>query len=123
MAQSRACWEAAVQINRELAELTPAILAPTVGPEVDYKVDVQGEAPTPTPIRCLLKPHPEGGYVLLTVNCDDAVLTVNYTFPRKLKQVQALYENRDPLALKPDDTTFTLKYEPFDTHVVRVVPE
>jgi len=122
MVQSRACWEAAVQINRELAELAPVILAPTIGTAAGYGVRIEGSAPTPTPIRCLLKPHPEGGYVLLTVNCDDAVLKVTHSFGQSLASAQTLYENRDPLPLGADGKSFTLMYEPFDTHVIRVRP-
>jgi len=118
--KAQALWATATQINKELAELTPALLSPTVGDEIRYTVKIEGESPTETPIRCLLKPHPEGGYVLLTVNLDDAVLKASYTFPRALSQVQVLYENRDPKELESESDTFDLVYEPFATHVVRI---
>ena len=120
MAQSRACWDAAAQINKELTELTPVILAPTVGTEAGYSVKIEGTSPTLNPIRCLLKPHPDGGYVLLSVNCDDAVLKVTYNFAKALAGAEALYENQGPLPLGADGKSFTALYEPFDTHVIRV---
>ncbi len=120
MVKGRSLWETATQINKELRDLTPAILSPTVGDEVKYTVNVEGESPTEMPIRCLLKPHPDGGYVLLTVNIDDAVLNVTYSFPQPLAQVHVLYENRQPEKLEPDSSSFTLMYDPFATHVVRI---
>lgn len=119
--QSRALWEAAVQINRELNELTPVIFAPTVGHEVDYKLKVTGESVTETPIRCLLKPHPEGGYVLLTVNLDDAMLDVEYQFPSGLQEVAKLFDNSVPKNLNGENT-FDVHYEPFETHIIRIIP-
>jgi len=68
----------------------------------------------------LLKPHPEGGYILLTVNLDDAVLKVTYDFPRALETVHVLYENRFAEELGKGATSFTLTYEPFETHVIRL---
>ena len=118
--KARALWDTTAQINRELAELAPAILSPTVGDDVPYTVEVEGEAPTQTPIRALLKPHPDGAYVLLTVNLDDAVLKATYEFPRAVEQLQVLYENRLPDELEEGATTFTLTYEPFDTHVIKI---
>lgn len=122
--QARALWDTAAQINSELKELTPALLAPTVSSaEVPFTVAVTGRGPTQNPVRCLLKPHPDGGWVLLTVNVDDAVLRVSYGFPRGLEEAQVLYENRSALSLEKDGTRFTLDYEPFDAHVVRIKPK
>ncbi len=120
MVKARALWATATQINKELTEQTPAILSPTVGKEVEYTVHIEGESPTDIPIRCLLKPDYECGYVLLTANVDDAVLNVTYTFAKPLAKVQVLYENKQPASLEPDSESFTLMYEPFDTHVVRI---
>ncbi|MBI5093399.1 MAG: hypothetical protein HZB26_13285 [Candidatus Hydrogenedentes bacterium] len=117
---AKALWETAAQVNKELHELVPAILAPTAGPDAGYTVKIEGKAPTATPIRTLLKPNPEGGYTLLTVNLDDAVLKVTYEFPRALKNVEVLFENRSPETLADGARSFVLTYEPFATHVVRL---
>ncbi len=81
---------------------------------------IVGTSPTDMPIRTLLKPHLEGGYVLLTVNVDDAVLKVSYRMPKEIKAAAVLYESRPPEKLAADSKSFTLSYEPFDTHVVRI---
>ena len=130
--QSRALWQTAAQINHELRELTPVILAPTVGDEVEYSATVTtGTTQTPPDIRSLLKPHPDGGYVLLSVNIDEGVLNVDWTFP-DLSSVELLYENRQDdlagtgtgVAAQADETlrkrTFTAHYQPYDVHVFRI---
>jgi hypothetical protein len=118
--KSKALWDMAAQINRELAELTPAILSPTVGPEINYTAHIEGKAPTPTPIRTLLKPAPEGGYLLLTVNVDDAVLKTTYGFPKPIASAEVRFENRPAEKLAQDSKSVTLTYEPFDTHVIKI---
>ena len=131
--QSRALWETAAQINTELIELSPVILSPTVGAEVVYSATVTtGTTVTPADIRALLKPHPDGGYVLLTVNIDEGVLNVDWTFPEELSSVELLYEHRsDNLAgtgtgpaVQADEAlrkrTFTAHYQPCEAHVFRV---
>jgi len=120
LAKARALWEAAAQINTELKELTPAIFSPTVGPEFSYKVKVVGKSPNPTPIRTLLKPAPDGGYILLTVNLDDAVLKTTYEFPKDIVAAHVLYENRIPETIEKGTKTLTLTYEPFDTHIISI---
>jgi hypothetical protein len=118
---ARALWAMATQINRELAELTPALLAPTVDPQqVPYAISVTGLGRTEEPIHALLKPQPDGSLLLLTVNLEDAVLAATYTFPPALQSVERLYENQLPIALDKDARTFTDTYEPFETHVYRV---
>ena len=122
MIKARALWETTVQINRELAELTPALLSPTDS-ELNYKVHIEGEAVTDTPIRTLLKKNPNGGNILLTVNLDDAMLNVTYTFPNPLKDVQVLFENSRVISPQPSSIDhFTLHYEPFETHVIQISP-
>lgn len=79
---AKALWETAAQVNKEIQELVPAILAPTAGPDAGYTMKIEGKAPTHTPIRTLLKLQSDGGYTLLTVSLDDAVLKVTYGFPR-----------------------------------------
>jgi len=120
LAESKALWVAATQINSEIGELTPSLLSPTVGEEVAYSVKIEGDAISDAPIRCLLKPHPDGGYVLLSVNLDDAVLNVTYEFPGGLASVSPLFENRPPFELEPAQKTFTDLYEPFEVHVYRI---
>ncbi len=118
---SRALWAMATQVNRELRELTPALLSPTVDPKaVPYSIAVTGLGRTEEPIHALLKPHPEGGTVLLTVNLEDCVLDATYTFPKALRSVERLYENQLPLALEKDANRFSDTYEPFETHVYRI---
>jgi len=120
IAQSKALWIAARQINRELHELTPSLFSPTVGQEVKYTVTTKGEHVTDVPIRCLLKPHPDGAYILLTVNLDDAVLFTTFEFPDGLEAAAPLFENREPFEIKPDQTSFTDRFEPFEAHVYRI---
>jgi hypothetical protein len=120
MIKSKALWETMTQVNSELKTLTPNILSPTVGNDFKYSLDIVGTAPTDTPIRCLLKPDPSGGYVLLTVNLDDAVLKVTYTMPKEMKSAETLFESRQPEKLSADSKSFTLTYEPFDTHIVKI---
>lgn len=119
MIMSRTLWDTASQINQELKEMIPVILSPTVGDEVKYKVSVKGESVTAVPVRCLLKPYPGGDnqYVLFTVNVDDAVLNVTYTFPKPLETLQLLFENRPPYQLEKEANSFTERYEPFATKV------
>ncbi len=120
LAQSKALWMSAAQINKEIRELTPSLLAPTVGEELKYSVSIKGEHVTDAPIRCLLKPHPDGGYVLLTVNLDDAVLFATFEFPGGLKAVAPRFENRKPYTIKPGQTRFEDRFEPFEVHVYRI---
>jgi len=117
---AKALWETATQINREIAELTPAILSPTVGPDLSYTLKIEGKAPTATPIRTLLKRAPDGSYILLTANVDDANLRVAYEFPKSLEKVEVLFENRLPEELVSGTKTFELSYEPFAVHVARI---
>lgn len=118
--QARALWLAATQINGEIKELTPALLSPTVGADVVYSLKTEGEPVSALPICCLLKPHPEGGYVLLTANLDDAVLNVTYEFAARLASATPLFENREACKLEGEQKRFTDRYEPFEAHVYRL---
>jgi hypothetical protein len=84
-------------------------------------VKTQGESITETPVRCLLKQHPDGGYVLLTVNLDDAVMKGTFEFPGGLKSVQPLFESRPAFEQKPDQKTFEDMYDPYEVHVYRIM--
>jgi hypothetical protein len=121
MIQGKALWEMSKQINSELKELAPAILSVTVGADVDYKVKLKGEsAMTKSPLKCLLKQHPAGGYVLLTANVDDAVLDATFEFPSALKSIEPQFDNRQPRTLNTARKMWADRYEPFDVHVYRI---
>ena len=120
LAQSRALWDAATQINSELADLTPVLLSPTAPDEIQPVIDWEGEAVTEFPIRALLKPGKDGAYTLLTVNLDDAMLKATYTFPRGLSHVSTRFENQLPLDLEEGAEHFTYSYEPFAVHVFEI---
>ena len=118
---SRALWLAAVQINNEMRELAPVLLSPTVSEEVlGYSVMTVELSRTENPVRCLLKPHPAGGYVLMTVNLDDNVLGAEFTFSRGLRSVERIFENQPPLELEEGVTSFEDSFEPFEVHVYRI---
>ncbi len=121
MVQSKALWETAAVVNQEINQIAPSILAPTVA-DVDYQVSVKGKAVTDTPIQCLLKPSPDGGYLLITVNTDDAVLDVGYTFPDSLKAAERMFEKLPPFELSEDKRSFNIRYEPFATHIIHLKP-
>jgi hypothetical protein len=120
IAQAKALWTATTFLNRELKELTPSLLSPTVAEQVKYSVKTEGQPVSDTPIRCLLKPHPQGGYVLLTVNLDDAVMKATFEFPAGFKSVEPLFEERPAFELKPGQKTFEDMYDPFEVHVYRI---
>jgi len=120
LVMARAAWDTAALINKELQQLTPVILSPTVGPELEYSVTLEGQTVTDSPIRALLKPHPEGGYVLLTVNLDNAVVVATYSFDRTLSRAEAVFENREDPAVKLEGVRFAEDYEPFETHIYRI---
>ncbi len=120
IAESKALWMAATYVNREIHELTPSLLSPTVDDKVPYTVQVTGSAISDTPVRCLLKPMGRDAYLLLTVNLDDAVLNATYELAGGVTSVEPLFENRTPYELKPGGKQFTDLYEPFDVHVYRI---
>lgn len=117
---SRALWETAVQINRELSELTPAILSPTAGPEISYTVKITGPSVTDAPLRTLLKTRPDGGLVLLSVNCDDAVLNVSYEFTTPLKDAGQLFSEDGRFAASQNKIETV--YEPYQVRVIEFIP-
>ena len=120
LAQSRALWQTATAVNREIAELTPVLLAPTVAEEaLSYQVfpDVSH---SDQPIHCLLKPHPAGGYVLATSNLDGVGLRVTFRFSHALASAERMFENRPDWAVPGGSKTFEIWYEPFDVHVFRL---
>lgn len=121
LVNSHALWDAISRINAELNELTPVLFAPTVGEdELGYTAHYEGNALTEFPIRALLKPHPEGGYVLLTVNLDRAVLDGVFKFAKPLGGVMPLFETGEVLPIEEGAREFSAEYEPFGTRVFRL---
>ena len=94
------------------------ILSPTA--KLDYAVEIEGEAISDGPIRAILKPHPDGGYVLLTVNLDNAIMKATYSFEKPLTGVEAMFENREDAAVEFEADCFKEDYEPFEVHVYRL---
>ena len=70
-----------------------------------------------------MKSHPNGGFVLFTVNLDNAVLKGSFRFRQPLKRVSSLHENRGTLVMDGDSRRFVDDYEPFETHIYRVEME
>ena len=114
---AKANWEMAAQINRELKELAPIILTPT-DTKTQFTVKITGKGVTEQPIHCMLKKDPEGGWILFTTNIDASFLKVEYTFMTSITEAKALYENQKPLTVEND--TFSLSYEPFETHIIKI---
>ena len=110
--ESRQLWEGVVRVNQELEQLKPAILSSTS--RESYKVYVQGERYTDDPVRCLLK-ETDGQFTLLTVNLDKKPLTVRYDFPRKLRNLQIMFEEGRILDVK--NSSWVDNYEEFGVHV------
>ena len=109
---AKALWTMAAQVNREVRQLTPSILSPTVEAKTcEYSIGV-GLGRTEHPIHCLLKPHPEAGYVLLTVNLEDTVETARFTFATKLAALDKLFENQPAPALIDDGQAFAGQQRP-----------
>ena len=83
----------------------------------------------------MLKPHPDGGYVLLTVNIDEATLNATWTFPEELESVELLFESRPDNFMKGEcgtmdhpsqpasNRSFSVHYPPFATHLFRIRPK
>ncbi|MHB0959328.1 MAG: hypothetical protein ACYC0X_23345 [Pirellulaceae bacterium] len=117
---SQALWQMAAQVNREVRELAPSILSPTVAAGTcDYEVGM-GLSRTENPIHCLLKPHSDGGCVLLTVNLEDTVETARFTFSTQFAALEKLFENQPAPVLLDDGKVFQDRFEPFEVHVYRL---
>jgi hypothetical protein len=115
---SRALWETTKQINEELRELTPAILSPTAGPEVAYTLEISGPAVSQSPLCALLKTRPDGKLILLTVNCDDAVLNVNMKFTPSIHNVHQLFD--EDTRLTATENQITTVYEPYQVKIIEL---
>jgi len=117
---AKALWETAAAVNRELQELAPAILSPTVGDEVGYQVSFKGTAITPSPLRTLLKHSPNGGFILITVNMDNTVITGQFEFDQPLEEPNLIFGNSNEIPLDEGGRSFSLSYEPFQVRVVQL---
>jgi hypothetical protein len=101
-------------------ELVPSLLSPTVGEgELDYRV-FPNLSHSPCPVRCLLKRHPEGGYVLLTCNIDATVLDCKFQLSKPLASVERMFENQPAWRVEPVSHSWQILYEPFEVHVFRI---
>ena len=119
--QAEVLWKTVAQLNRELRQLAPALLSPTIS-EVEYSVRFEGESITETPIRTLLKPLSKNEWVLLMVNMDDAVLNANLEFDRIIKSAEWMFEGSSVLKREEVGTSFEVLFEPFTTRVLRLQP-
>ncbi len=72
--QSRALWQAIAGLNREIAELAPALLSPTA--RLEYSVHVNRDG---TPVRTLLKRRGDE-LVLIAVNVERAPVELEIRF-------------------------------------------
>ena len=95
--------------------LTPTVI-------MDYAVQIEGEPITPYPVRTLLKHHHEEGFVLFTVNMDSVPLKARYRFPMMLRAARPLFENRPALQLPASGDTVELSYEPYEVHLMHLIP-
>ena len=114
---SKLMWETVKQINKELNELVPYILSKTVKEKV-YRVEIEGKFISPNGLRCLLKPDGEGGYILFATNIDSAWLQAKFTFEKEFSIAETMFENGK--ALDKFDKTFTIDFEPFETHIIHI---
>jgi len=103
-----------------LRKLAPSLLSPTMGAdELSYQV-FPDLSYSECPVRCLLKPHPEGGYVLLTCNVDATVLDCRFRFSKPIASVERMFENQPAWGVEPGSRSWEMVYEPFEVHVFRI---
>ncbi|NQT13307.1 MAG: hypothetical protein HQ582_11195 [Planctomycetes bacterium] len=120
LVQSKSLWAMAAAINRELGELVPSIFSPTIGDdELSYEVFTD-LSHSEHPVRCLLKPHPEGGYVLLTCNVDATVLDCQFRLSKPIASVERMFANQPAWGVEPGSRSWQIVYEPFEVHVLRI---
>jgi hypothetical protein len=81
ISSSRLLWTEAVDLNNELTRLQTAILNPTA--TLLYRVGIDHDGLTRTPIRSILKLNSEGVYTLLVVNIDDVPLNLQIALPAR----------------------------------------
>ena len=118
--QAEQLWRTVAQVNQELKTLTPVLLSPTVS-DTEYSVSYEGEAITESPIRTLLKPRSETEWVLMAVNMDDAVLQATVRFEPGVESAELMFEGETEIELQDEQRVIPLIFEPFETHVLRIV--
>jgi hypothetical protein len=106
---SRKLWQDVIDLNRELEQLKPVILAPTSKQE--YQVYLQNQEASQSPITSLLKEE-NGRFTLLTVNLDNKSVLVKYQFPRTVKALKSLFD-RPSSSFQIQTNSWTETYEPF----------
>lgn len=119
--QAEVLWKTVAQVNRELRQLAPALLSPTIV-DVEYSVRFEGESITETPIRTLLKPLSKDEWVLLMVNMDDSVLNATLKFDRIIESAEWMFEGSTVLEREEVGSSFEVLFEPFTTRVLRLQP-
>jgi hypothetical protein len=118
---SRELWSAAIQVNREIDELRPALLSPTAQTPYQVFLDPAWPPVTPEPIRTLLKTHPAGGHVLIVVNVDAAPQRVRIVLPGMTSATQ-MFEAAGAGRFRADGDAVEVLATPYDVRVVRVNP-
>ncbi len=82
LADIRNLWSAVAETNHEIEALQEFLFAPT--PEVKYRVYVQGDSPSETPVRTLLK-RSGARWLLIAVNLDNATIGLRVRFPTRMR--------------------------------------
>ena len=114
LAGSRRLWATVGRLNRELATLAPALLAPTAARE--YRVSVRGQTPSAAPVRTLLKTDGDA-LLLLAVNIDARPVEVRFAFAKPVRTLSLRFDSRAPPVATGDGWEDRL--EPFGVRVYR----
>lgn len=119
MRMSRELWQTAAAINREIAQLRPALLSPTA--TLKYEVDLDDTWPTltPDPLRTLLKHDRAGGWIMLLVNVDASPVSARVRIAGM--RAEQLFEVPGAGRFRASDEGFELLCGPHDVRVVRLM--
>jgi hypothetical protein len=109
-AQSRALWKEIRQLNRELAQLSPAILSPTSPLSYDIKTSREG-----APVRTLLKDL-SGELVLFAVNMDRREVDVRFQFSDIVGAVRPFFGGGQRAA----SGDWREEFEPFEVKIFTI---
>ncbi len=123
----RSLWETASAVNQELEKLTPSLLSPDFSAaELSwslYACPVSGMFITENPVRAMLKKVPGAPLeaMLISVNLDAASFDAVFRFDREISEGEILFDSSHvPLELDRDRRGFMLRYDPFDSHEIRL---